>query len=326
MNPLLRKSLKVVSSLGLLLIFAVFVQFFSFSSHGEPDSTARQDDDDDRYRDFLAKNYRIYSLALPDGLTFCGEKVPLEDLDIRERLDRELVINTYWHSQTMFFLKRANRWFPVIEAILEDENIPEDFKYLAMIESGFDHVVSPAGASGYWQFMKMTAMKYGLEVNENVDERYHVEKSTRAAAAYLREAHGYFKNWTLSAASYNMGIGGVQTRLKEQQAKSYYDLLLVQETQRYVFRILAAKEICENPRFYGFNVRFKDLYTTYDTKKIEIDTTVNNLAAFAQTQGVNYKILKILNPWLRSNKLPNRSRKKYEILLPAGNDLKVIEP
>ncbi|MFI5204977.1 MAG: lytic transglycosylase domain-containing protein, partial [Flavobacteriales bacterium] len=234
---------------------------------------------------------------------------------------------TFWHSSTMFNFKRANRWFPIIEKVLKEEGIPDDFKYLAMIESGFDNVVSPAGASGYWQFLKMTAIKYGLEVNDFVDERYHVEKATYAAAAYLEEANTYFKNWTLTAASYNMGIGGVQQRLKEQRVKSYYDLMLVPETYRYVFRMLAAKEIYENPRFYGFNVRFKDMYIPFDTESVTVDSTINDLAKYALNKGINYKILKILNPWLRADKLPVKNGKKYIILFPAKNfPLTTIEP
>jgi hypothetical protein len=318
-QPLSRFSVSVL----LVVLFALVTRLFSFSVTTDK----KTDDNDAVYRDYISKNYKIYSLALPEGLTFCGEKVPLEDVDVRERLDREVVINTFWHSQTLFHFKRANRWFPLIEKILKDEGIPDDFKYLAMIESGFDNVVSPAGASGYWQFMKMTGIKYGLEINDYVDERYHVEKATRAAAAYLREANSYFKNWTLTAASYNMGIGGIQQKLKEQKAKSYYNLMLVPETYRYVFRILAAKEIYENPRFYGFNVRFKDMYIPFETEKIIIDSTLNDLAAYAIQKGFNYKILKILNPWLRDNKLPVKNGKKYEILFPAEKfPLSTIEP
>lgn len=272
---------------------------------------------DNEHREFVKNNYRVFSLAIPDTMSFAGERVPTDDIEVRERMDRELVINTYWHSQSMFFIKRANRWFPVIEPILKKEGVPDDFKYLAMIESGFENVVSPAGATGYWQFMKQTGMKYNLEINGFVDERYNVEKSTYAACAYLKEAYGYFKNWTLVAASYNMGIGGVQERLKEQQVKSYYDLLLVAETSRYLFRILAAKEIYEHPLYYGFNLRKKDLYPPLETTYIEVDSTISNLITFSKTQGINYKILKTLNPWLRDKSMPNKTKKKYKILLPA---------
>lgn len=277
----------------------------------------KDDQKDKEHQEFVKNNYRIFSLAIPDTLSFAGERVPIEDVEVRERMDRELVINTYYHSQSLFFIKRANRWFPVIEPILKEEGIPDDFKYLAMIESGFDNVVSPAGATGYWQFMKQTGMKYNLEINGFVDERYNVEKSTRAACAYFKEAYGYFKNWTLVAASYNMGIGGVQEKLREQQVKSYYDLLLVAETSRYVFRILAAKEIYEKPTYYGFNVRQKDLYPPLQTRSVEVDSTITNLVSFAKKNESNYKIIKYLNPWLRDKSLPNKTGKKYKILLPA---------
>lgn len=280
-------------------------------------STENKDDQDNDHREFVKNNYRIFSLAVPDSVNFAGEPVPVQDVEVQERLDRELVINTYWHSQTLFFIKRAARWFPMMEPILKAEGVPDDFKYIAMIESGFDNVVSPAGASGYWQFLKQTGARYGLEVNGFVDERYNVEKATRAACAYFKEAYGYFKNWTLVAASYNMGIGGVQERLKEQGVSSFYDLLLVPETSRYLFRIMAAKEIHQHPLYYGFNVRKKDLYPVLQTKRIEVDSTINNLVSFAKTQNINYKILKYLNPWLRDKSLPNKTGKKYTILLPA---------
>lgn len=282
-------------------------------------STSEKKDDakDNDHREFVKNNYRIFSLAIPDSLSFSGEKVPVEDVEVRERMDRELIINTYWHSQSLFFIKRANRWFPVIEKVLKEEGVPDDFKYLAMIESGFDNVVSPAGATGYWQFLKQTGIKYNLEINNYVDERYNVEKSTRAACGYFKEAYGYLKNWTLVAASYNMGIAGVQDKLKDQQVKSYYDLLLVPETSRYLFRIMAAKEIYLHPTYYGFNVRQKDLYPPLETRAVEVDSSITNLVAFAKSQQSNYKILKYLNPWLRDRSLPNKLGKKYRILFPA---------
>lgn len=282
---------------------------------------------DNNYREHVAEHYKIYSLATPDGLEFAGEKVPLADLDIRERLDKELTINTYWHSSTIFMMKRANRWFSVIEPILKEEGIPEDFKYLAAVESNFDHVVSPAGASGYWQFLKSTGQNYGLEINNFVDERYNAEKATRAACKYFKDAYSVLKSWTLVAASYNMGVAGVQGKLKEQEVSSYYDLYLNSETHRYVFRILALKEIAKNPEFYGFNIRPQDLYNTYETVDITVDSTINNLTSFARSQQTDLKLLKLLNPWLRSSSLPNKTGKKYVIKLPKeGSDLTIIEP
>jgi membrane-bound lytic murein transglycosylase D len=276
---------------------------------------------DNNYREHVAENYKIYSLATPEGLEFSGEKVPLEDIDIRERLDKELVINTYWHSQTIFMLKRAHRWFPLMEKVLKEEGVPEDMKFIAAIESNFDNVVSPAGAAGYWQFLKSTAQVYGLEVNAYVDERYNVEKATRAACKYLKDSYAQLKNWTLVAASYNMGLGGILGKMKEQQSKNYYDLYLNSETHRYVFRILAAKEIFRNPAFYGFNIRPKDYYEPHDTYDVEVDSTINSLQDFAVKHETNLKIVKLLNPWLRDSSLPVKPGKKYLIKLPSKDYL-----
>jgi membrane-bound lytic murein transglycosylase D len=307
---------KIVKFVLLAVLFigvGSLVQIFVFST------IEKIDDKDTEHREFVKNNYRIFSLATPDTITFAGEKVPVGDIEIQERFDHELVINTYWHSQTLFFIKRANRWFPQIEAILKDEGIPDDFKYIAMIESGFENVVSPAGASGYWQFLKQTGVHYGLEVNSFVDERYNVEKATRAACKYFKDSYKIFKNWTLVAASYNMGAGGVQERLKEQKVNSFYDLLLVPETSRYIFRILAAKEIHDHPTYYGFNLRKKDLYPPLKTSEIVVDSSITYLVDFAKSKNINYKILKYLNPWLRDKSLPNKTGKKYKILLPASD-------
>lgn len=290
-------------------------------------NTDPEKNNDNNYREHVAENYKIYSLATPDGLDFAGERVPLEDVDIRERLDKELTINTYWHSATIFMIKRAHRWFPVMEKILKEEGVPEDFKYIAAIESNFDNVVSPAGASGYWQFLKSTGQSYGLEVNGYVDERYDVEKATKAACKYFKDAYKILGNWTLVAASYNMGTGGVKGKLTEQGVSNYYDLYLNSETHRYVFRVLAAKEIFRNPEFYGFNIRPKDLYEPYETQNIEVDSTINSINEWAHQQNTNLKIIKLLNPWLRDNSLPNKSRKKYSIKVPKNDfALKPVAP
>jgi hypothetical protein len=306
-----KQFLRILVCVIFIGIIYLFAQTLIFSVNNTDDKN-----NDNNYRNYVAENYKIYSLATPEGLDFAGEQVKLNDIDIRERLDKELIINTYWHSQTLFMIKRANRWFPVIEKILKEQNIPDDFKYLALIESNLDYVVSPAGASGFWQFLKSTGQNYGLEINSFVDERYNLEKATLAACKYFKDAYAVFKNWTLAAASYNMGIAGLQQKLKEQGVNNYYDLYLNQETHRYVFRILAAKEIFKNPAYYGFNVRPKDLYQPYLTVDLNIDSTVNNLSEFAQKHQTNLKILKLLNPWLRDNKLPNPHKKNYTIKLP----------
>jgi len=254
----------------------------------------------------------------PTSIDFSGEQAPLQITDVRERLDRELLINANLDATTLLIIKRANRAFPIIEPILAKYNVPDDFKYLAVIESGLVNAVSPAGARGVWQFMRQTAKENGMEVNEIVDERYHLEKSTEAACKYLLDAKAKFGSWTLAAASYNGGMNGVNKQIEMQKVTNYYDLLLNDETSRYVFRILALKEIMKSPAKYGFSVNTDELYVNLPSKKIEIDSSINDLATFAKSQGINYKILKIHNPWLRDKKLVDLSRKKYQIEIPLS--------
>jgi membrane-bound lytic murein transglycosylase D len=257
------------------------------------------------------------SAKLPDSIDFAGEKAPLHIYDVKERMDRELLINVNLHSSTILILKRANKAFPVIEPILAKYNVPDDFKYLAVIESSLLNAVSSAGARGIWQFMPETAREKGMEVSETVDERYHLEKSTEAACKYLNAAKAKFGSWTLAAASYNGGMTGIIKQIELQQVNDYYDLLLNEETGRYVFRILALKEIMKNPVKYGFDVPKTELYENLPIRKIEIDSTISDLASFAKMQGINYKILKYHNPWLRDKKLDNPSKKKYTIDIPT---------
>ncbi|WP_310556379.1 lytic transglycosylase domain-containing protein [Flavobacterium sp.] len=255
----------------------------------------------------------------PEKIDFAGEETPLQIADVHERMDRELLINANLHSSTILILKRANKFFPIIEPILARNNVPDDFKYLAVIESSLITTsVSKAGASGIWQFMSQTAREKGLEVSENVDERYHLEKATEAACKYLLAAKERFGSWTLAAASYNGGTAGISNKIQEQQVSNYYDLLLVDETSRYVFRILALKEIMKNPTLYGFDLKTTDLYKNQPIRKIEIDSSINNLALFAKNQGINYKILKQHNPWLRDKKLDNLKKKTYTIEIPTS--------
>ncbi|MFM9987723.1 lytic transglycosylase domain-containing protein [Flavobacterium sp.] len=253
----------------------------------------------------------------PSEIDFASEKTPLQIYDVRERMDRELLINENLHSSTILILKRANKVFPIIEPILAKYNVPDDFKYLAVIESSLVNAVSPAGARGVWQFMPETAREKGIEVSETVDERYHLEKSTEAACKYLLSAKEKLGSWTLAAASYNGGMSGISSQMEFQQVNNYYDLLLNDETSRYVFRILALKEIMKNPILYGFDIQKDKLYQKILTRKIEVDTTINNLALFAKSQGINYKTLKYHNPWLRDKKLDNPKNKKYEIEIPT---------
>jgi membrane-bound lytic murein transglycosylase D len=257
------------------------------------------------------------SMYVPSEVGFSDEKAPLEVYDVKERFERELLVNANLHSSTILIIKRANRAFPVIEPILKEYNVPDDFKYLAVIESALTNAVSSAGARGFWQFMEPTAKENGMEVSVSVDERYHLVKSTHAACNYLLKAKEKFGSWTLAAASYNAGMNGILNQLESQKVTNYYDLLLNEETSRYVFRILALKQIMQNPQNFGFTVNKEDLYQLLPTKKIEIDSSINDLAQFAINQGINYKILKLHNPWLRDKKLLNTSKKKYIIEIPT---------
>ena len=264
----------------------------------------------------VADSYRIEALPMPENLDFAGESVPLEDPDAYERMDRELLVNTYWQSNALLLMKRAHKYFPIIEPVLEEEGIPEDFKYLAVIESGLTQAVSPARAVGFWQILEGTGKEYGLEINDNVDERYHIAKSTKVAADYLKKAKERFGSWTLAAASYNAGQYGVDKQLERQKVNDYYDLLLGEETGRYVFRILALKEIMNHPEKYGFSFNDQDLYKHIPVEKVKVDTVVKDFPDFAEKFGINYKILKVHNPWLRDDHLKNASRKTYYIEIP----------
>jgi len=274
-------------------------------------------------REFNNK-YGIFSIVKPESISFAGEEAPLFSDDIWERYDKEILKNVYWQSNTMLYFKRANKFFPIIEPILSKNNIPNDFKYLALIESGLENVVSPAGASGFWQFMKGTAKDYGMEVNSEVDERYHLEKSTQSACEYLQKSYNKFGSWTMAAAAYNVGMNGLSNRSEKQKSDNYYDLYLPNETSRYVFRILALKEILENPTNYGFIFREKDLYKYPKTILIELSNSNVNLPEYALEIGVNYKILKQYNPWLRSETLVNKSGKTYTIIIPVKKEINIF--
>ncbi|MEM7087545.1 MAG: lytic transglycosylase domain-containing protein [Bacteroidota bacterium] len=263
-----------------------------------------------------SKDYKVYALPLPETMDFAGESVPLDNPDIRERLDRELLVNTYWQSNMLIMIKRAHKYFPIIEPMLEEYGLPDDFKYLAIAESGLDNVRSPAGAAGFWQFLKGTGREYGLEVNDYVDERYHLQKATKVAADYLKRSKKRFGSWTSAAGAYNAGNAGISKQMKRQGVDDYYDLLLNKETSRYVFRILAFKEIVSNPEKYGFHIDKKELYTSVPTFKVKVDSAVTDFAGFAKKFEINYKILKIHNPWLRDNFLKNASGKEYYIEIP----------
>jgi peptidoglycan lytic transglycosylase D len=265
---------------------------------------------------FFNERYHITNPPFPDNLTFAGEKVPLSDWNVRERLERELLVNTYWQSSTMLMLKRTKRFFPEIEKILKKKGIPDDFKYLALAESGLTNQTSSSGAKGIWQFMNSTADAYGLMVNSEVDERLNFPKSTLAACIYLSKAKSIVGSWTMSAAAYNRGLNGIQRDIKSQKVKSYYDLYLNTETSRYVFRILALKLIAESPEMYGFKLNSGDYYLPVPSYDAEIDTSITDLVDFAIKHGTTYRNLKLLNPWLRDDHLTIRNEVVYRIRLP----------
>jgi hypothetical protein len=297
-----------------IIILAIFGAFQLFTS------SISKEEEEKTFSKQFNEEYNIFSLSAPKEITFCGTKVPTKEPEVFERLDREIHANTYFHSNTILYFKRANRWFPVIEPILAKNKIPDDFKYLALVESGLQNVVSPMGATGYWQFLEGTAQEYGLEVNEEIDERYHVEKATEAACQYLLESYKKYNDWALVAASYNVGKSRVDSELERQQTDNYYDLLLNDETGRYVFRILAVKHILSNPEQYGFNIRKKDLYLPFEYTTLSVDTAVQDFADFAKSHKISYKILKHFNPWLRQGYLKNPNGKRYEIKIPTQEE------
>lgn len=246
---------------------------------------------------------RVHPVRISDDVFFAGEKVPLNDLDVRERFDKELMVNTFWHSNTMLNFKLANKYFEIIDKILVEEGIPLDFRYLAVAESGLRNVKSPAGACGVWQIMKATGKSYGLTINDEIDERYHLEKATKVACDYLNEANKKFGNWALAAASYNMGMPGLQKRLDEQLVDNYYDLFLNTETARYMYRILAYKMVFENTKKFGLNIETDDLYEPLQYEVMNMGGSIKDLAQFAKDHNTTYKMLKVANPWLRAKSL-----------------------
>ncbi|MBK9096975.1 MAG: lytic transglycosylase domain-containing protein [bacterium] len=301
----------VTIGLGFLIITFLLSNNIT-NANGNPDETFPQ-------------GYRIISPEIPTYLEFAGEKIPTDNFEVYERMEREFLSNTYWHSATILAIKRAYRWFPVIEPILKKNNIPDDFKYLSVAESNLENVVSPAGATGFWQFMKEAGEKYGLEINSQVDERYHVEKSTEAACKYLQDSYNMLGSWITSAASYNMGQDGVMKQQERQKAKSYFNLVLNSETSRFVARIVSLKYILQNPEKYGFDIKDDEKYEPIEFTEVTLDSSVADLADYAESLGINYFILKMFNPWLRDNYLTNKLRTDYTIKLPPKGSIEIIE-
>ncbi|WP_321376329.1 lytic transglycosylase domain-containing protein [uncultured Draconibacterium sp.] len=265
----------------------------------------------------VKKEAKYEPVQLPDAVSFAGEKMPLDRFYVKEALDRELLSNAYFHSQTIRYIKTVPRYFPIIEPILKEHGIPDDFKYLAVAESGLNpRAISPARAVGFWQLMEGTAKDYGLEINSEVDERYHIEKATHVACEYIKKAYEKFGSWTMVAAAYNRGMTGVNRQIERQKEDDYYDLLITTETARYVYRIVALKLLLENPEKYNFNIPEEDKYQIIPTKKVEITGSVSNFADYAQKHGLSYKVFKDFNPWLRENELTYSGRKRYWVEIP----------
>ena len=266
-------------------------------------------------------NYSTHEV--PSSVTFCGKSIDLTRYDRYERMDRELLAFTYMHSTSIQMIKKANRYFPIVEPILKANGIPDDFKYLMVIESNLNpNARSSAGAAGLWQFMQTTGREYGLEVNKNIDERYHVEKATEAACKYLKDAYDKYQDWIAVAASYNAGQARISTQFEKQQVNDMLDLFLVEETARYVYRIIAAKIMFSNPSAFGFRLRTKDLYMPIPYKEVTVNTGISNLAEWAKKQGITYALLKNMNPWLRDNFLQNVSKRTYTLKIPTAEGMK----
>jgi len=305
--------------LGALAIVTIIILVITLQLNGKITTASETDDQD------FPQGYKITSPEIPNYLEFAGEKIPTENFEVFERMEREFLSNTYWHSATVLAIKKANRWFPVIEPILNKNNIPDDFKYLCVAESNLDNVVSPAGATGFWQFMKAAGEKYGLEINSLIDERYDVEKSTEAACKYLKDSYDMFGNWTLSAASYNMGQDGVAEQMNRQKAKNYFNLVLNSETSRFVARIVSLKYILQYPERYGFDIKSEEKYKPLEYYDVNLDSSVSDFADYAKSLGVNYFILKYYNPWLRENYLSNKTKQVYKIKLPKEGSMEIIK-
>jgi hypothetical protein len=313
------KTRNILLACGMAIILIGVTAAISFSlAQSNDEQLEEYEGTDKEFVSFDRIDHITHDIELPETMTFCGEEVPLDLFFVRERLERELLVNSYLHSSTLLLLKRTTRWFPIMEPLMEKYGLPEDFKYLAMIESSLTNAVSPAKATGFWQFLEGTGKQYDLEINKEVDMRYNVEKETVAACRYLKDSYRKFKDWTLSAAAFNCGNGRITKTMEEQRVDSYYDMLLPEETQRYVYRILALKLITESPEKYGFQICDNGWYQPYDCKIVTVTESIPNLVEFAYEQGTNLKMLKYFNPWLRGNSLTISAGNSYDIKVPKG--------
>lgn len=312
---------KIIVSTGVVISIALYIYY-------QPNSNLRKTDPNIAKASVLpikaseeletVPPQRVHPVRISGDVFFVNEKIPLNDLDVRERFDKELLVNTFWHSNTMLNYKLANKYFAIIDKILLEEGIPLDFRYLAVAESGLRNVRSPAGASGIWQIMKATGKSYGLVINDEIDERYHLEKSTKTACDYLNEAYKKFGSWTLAAASYNVGMPKLQKRLNEQMVNNYFDLYLNTETARYMYRILAYKMVFENPKKFGLFIEEEDLYEPLEYEIMNMGGSIENLAQFAKDHNTTYKMLKVANPWLRGKSLTVKEGQVYSLKIPKN--------
>ncbi len=293
----------LTSSLILCLLFEIWLEGRDVISMDRPGQRAR---------------FMHYGVRLPDSLNFCGELFPRNDSVIVKRLERELLSKSFHIPQYKLFISRCRTWFPVIEPILKKNGVPDDFKYVALIESNLSNAVSPKGAAGFWQFIPESGRMAGLEVNEFVDERFDVEKSTEAACRYIRNCYKTFNNWTLAAAAYNLGEGGIAQQIKRQPGKSFYEMKFNRETAIYMYKLIAMKEVISRPKYYGILKIPKGTRVTFKYKVKKVDVPIEDLAAWAQSQGTTLLVLQHLNPWLRGNQLPNHEGKTYRIHVPDG--------
>jgi len=294
-----------------LILFALFVAFYVvlkiFVLPPTPNTVS-----------YTNNNFYVFDLNIPADLEFCGERIPSNDFDIKRDLEKEFFNSAYWKNNSLALFQKAQRWFPYIEPILKQEGVPDDFKYLCVIESHLSNAASPAGAAGFWQLVPSSARNYGLEVNSEIDERYHVEKSTHAACGHIKDAYAVFKNWTLSAAAYNRGIGGIQKAMAKQKTNNYHDLLLNRETGSFVYRILAYKTLFSSPGHFGIKKKKWNYYPKIQYKIFKVDSSIQSLSVFAKIIGCTAGAIRLFNPWLLKDELNNPAKKTYEIRIPKN--------
>ena len=313
---------KIITVLaGLVLVLTATIIFANAKNNNDDTNNSKSESSESESRNTTNNNnYNLQYIRViraPKSATFANEDIPLNHFDVAESLERELTQITYSHQHTLLTIRLAGRYLDLLDSLLQEQNVPTDFKYLCVAESNLQHLISPAKAVGFWQFLQATGRQYGLEINEEVDERYHIEKSTVAACAYLKDSYKKYGSWTLAAASYNTGIGNINKAIETQKTSNYYDMVLHPETTRYIFRIAAYKFILTNPEAYGFYVTEADKFDPFRYSEITINKSIPSIVDFAKEHGTNYKIIKMLNPWLRKETLTNKSGKTYKIKIPT---------